>query len=205
MKKNVGFLLAILPLLLPAFSQDDAVQRPTLGIYFFFNDFKTAANIRATSLREVLRNSQFGKLKEMSPGLALNYITGLTKHFDISSTVTGSFLDYYKPDGSLLGQDNLLLEGDVSIKGKLFSNRYWVTPFLQIGTGISKYRQYWGAFVPLGMGLQVNLFDEAFFVFNAQYRMAVTNTVSDHFFYSIGIAGNIGKRKVTNKSVLPVD
>ena len=70
MKKNVGFLLAVLPLLAPAFSQDEYKQRPTLGIYFFFNDFTTAARIRATSLREVLRNAQFGKLKEMSPGLA---------------------------------------------------------------------------------------------------------------------------------------
>jgi hypothetical protein len=205
MKKNVGFLLAVLPFLAPAFSQDDYIQRPTLGIYFFFNDFKTAANIRATSLREVLRNSQFGKLKEMTPGLALNYITGLSKHFDFTSTLTGSFLDYLKPDDSLLGQDNLLLEGDVSLKGKLFSNRYWVSPFLQLGAGFSKFRTYWGTFIPAGTGFQVNLFDEAFFVFNAQYRIAVTNTVSNHFFYSIGIAGNIGGRRKDEKSVLPED
>jgi len=203
MKKVVGFLLAVLPILAPAFSQDDYIQRPTLGIYFFFNDFKTAANIRATSLREVLRNSQFGKLKEMSPGLALNYMTGLSRHFDLSGTLTGSFLDYNKRDGTSLGQDKLLLEGDVSLKGKLFSNRYWVSPFLQIGAGISKYRTYWGAFVPAGMGFQVNLFDEAFFIIQAQYRVAVTNAVSNHFFYSIGIAGNIGKRRGSGRSVLP--
>lgn len=205
MKKNVGFLLAVLPFLAPAFSQDDHIQRPTLGIYFFFNDFKTAADIRATSLREVLRNSQFARLKDMSPGLALNYISGLTRHFDFSTTLTGSFLDYYKQDGALLGEDNLLLEGDVSLKGKLFSNRYWVSPFLQLGTGISKFRNYWGAFIPVGAGFQVNLFDEAFFIFNAQYRVAVTSTVSNHFYYSIGIAGNIGRRKGgrSNQSVLP--
>jgi hypothetical protein len=203
MKKVVGFLLGVLPILAPAFSQDDYIQRPTLGIYFFFNDFKTAANIRATSLREVLRNSQFGKLKEMSPGLALNYMTGLSRHFDLTGTLTGSFLDYNKRDGTSLGQDKLLLEGDVSLKGKLFSNRYWVSPFLQIGAGISKYRAYWGAFVPAGMGFQVNLFDEAFFIIQAQYRIAVTSAVSNHFFYSIGIAGNIGKKRGVNKSILP--
>jgi OOP family OmpA-OmpF porin len=203
MKKVVGFLLAVLPILAPAFSQDDYIQRPTLGIYFFFNDFKTAANIRATSLREVLRNSQFGKLKEMSPGLALNYMTGLSRHFDLTGTLTGSFLDYNKRDGTSLGQDKLLLEGDVSLKGKLFSNRYWVSPFLQIGAGISKYRTYWGAFIPAGMGFQVNLFDEAFFIIQAQYRVAVTSAVSNHFFYSIGIAGNIGKKRGASHSVLP--
>lgn len=203
MKKIVGFLLGVLPFLAPAFCQDEYIQRPTLGIYFLFNDFKTAANIRATSLREVLRNSQFGKLKEMSPGLALNYITGLTKQFDVSGTLTGSFLDYYKPDGSLLGQDNLLLEGDVSVKGKLFSNRYWVSPFLQIGVGVSKFRRYWGAFIPAGAGVQLNLFNEAFFIVNAQYRIGITNTASNHFFYSLGIAGNIGRKRSGNRSSLP--
>jgi hypothetical protein len=139
----------------------------------------------------------------MSPGLALNYINGLNRHFDFTTTLTGSFLNYYDQNDAPLGQDNLLLEGDVSIKGKLFSNRYWVSPFLQIGTGISMYRSYWGAFIPAGTGFQVNLFNEAYFIFNAQYRVAVTETVSDHFFYSIGIAGIIGKRKGSNHSVLP--
>ena len=186
MKKNVGFLLAILPILVPAFSQDDYIQRPTLGIYFFFNDFNTN-----------------GKLKDMSPGLAMNYINGLNKHFDFTSTLTGSFISYKKKNGVVLGQDNLLLVGDVSLKGKLFSNKYWVSPFLQIGTGISRFRSYWGAFIPAGTGFQVNLFNEANFIFNAQYRIAVTETVSEHFFYSIGIAGVIGKRKNENRSVLP--
>lgn len=205
MKKNVGLLLAILPFLAPAFCQDDYIQRPTLGIYFFFNDFKSVENIRATSLREALRNAEFGRLRDMSPGLALNYMNGLTTHFDFATTLTGSFIDYNKRDGTSLGQDNLLLEGDVSLKGKLFTNRYWVSPFVQVGAGISKYRAYWGAFIPAGIGAQVNLFDEAFFLFNAQYRVAVTNTVSNHFFYSIGIAGNIGGRRKEEKSVLPED
>jgi hypothetical protein len=140
----------------------------------------------------------------MVPGLALNYMNGLNGHFDFTTTLTGSFIDYYKPNGASLGQDNLLLEGDISVKGKLFTNRYWVSPFIQVGAGISKYRTYWGSFIPAGMGLQVNLFDEAFFMFNAQYRVAVTNTVSNHFFYSLGIAGNIGgRRKSENRSVLP--
>jgi hypothetical protein len=145
-----------------------------------------------------LRNNQFGKLKDMTPGLAINYMTGLSQHFDITSTLTGTFLDYFRKDDTLLGEDNLLLEGDVSVKGKLFSNRYWVTPFVQSGAGISKYKRYWGAFIPVGTGFQVNLFEEAYFLFNAQYRIGITNTVSDHFFYSIGIAGILSKKKTTS-------
>jgi OOP family OmpA-OmpF porin len=206
MKKNLAVLLAVLLVWVAAVSQHDYIQRPTLGIFFFFNDFKTAADIRATSLRTVLRSGHFGKLKDMSPGLAVNYLTGLSKHFDFTFTLTGSFLDYTTMDGTLLGEDNLLLEGDVSLKAKIFSNRYWLSPFFQLGTGISKYRGYWGAFIPAGTGLQLNLFDEALLMFNAQYRIAVTNTTSNHFFYSIGLAGNIGRRKSgANGSSLPED
>jgi hypothetical protein len=49
----------------------------------------------------------------------------------------------------------------------------------------------------------VNLFNEAYFIFNAQYRIAVTETVSKHYYYSIGIAGIIGRRKDEKRSVLP--
>lgn len=203
MNKNVGFLLAILLNNIPVFCQEDYIQRPTLGIYFFFDDFKTAADIRATSLRSVLRNGEFGKLKDMSPGLAINYITGLSAHFDLTTTLTGTFLDYITQDNTLLGEDNLLLEGDISMKWKPFSNRYWVTPILQVGTGISKYKGYWGAFIPAGTGFQLNIFEEAYLMFNAQYRIAVTPpTVGDHFFYSIGLAGTIGRKKGAN-TVLP--
>lgn len=206
MKKNTGVLLAVLLVWVAAVSQNDYIQRPALGIFFFFNDFKTAADIRATSLRTVLRDGRFGKLKDMSPGLAINYITGLSKHFDFSSTLTGSFLDYTTTEGTTLGEDNLLLEGDVSLKGKLFSNRYWVSPFFQVGTGISKYRGYWGAFIPAGTGIQLNLFEEAWLIFNAQYRIAVTNTCSNHFMYSIGLAGIIGRKRTGNNgSSLPED
>src|ERR1044072_7798156 len=105
MKKNAGVLLAVLLIWIAAVSQNDYIQRPALGIFFFFNDFKTAADIRASSLRTVLRDGQFGKLKDMSPGLAINYITGLSKHFDLTCTLTGSFLDYITPEGNLLGED----------------------------------------------------------------------------------------------------
>ena len=91
----------------------------------------------------------------------------------------------------------------MSLKGKLFSNKYWVSPFLQIGTGISKFKGYWGAFIPAGGGFQVNLFNEAYFIFNAQYRIAVTESVSEHYYFSIGIAGVIGRRRDEKRSVLP--
>lgn len=204
MKKISGMVLALIFLHTLAFSQDeDYIQNPTFGVHFIFNDFKSAQAIRSTSLGTALRNKQFGKIKEMSPGLAINYIQGLTPSFDFSTTLSGSFLDYPFKDGTTSGKDNLLLEADASIRGKMFSNKYVVSPYFQVGIGGSKYKGYWGAFIPAGVGLQVNLFDEAFLLINSQYRIPVTETANYHFFHSIGLAGVIGKRKSTKPVLAP--
>jgi outer membrane protein OmpA-like peptidoglycan-associated protein len=61
--------------------------------------------------------------------------------------------------------------------------------------GGSKYKGYYGAILPVGVGLQVNLFDEAFLLVNSQYRIPITENAAYHFYHSFGIAGNIGKKK----------
>jgi hypothetical protein len=146
-------------------------------------------------LSSVLANKQFGKVKDMSPGLAISYSEGLSNNFDLSVTLAGSFLDYPREDApSSSGSDKFLLEADASIRGKMFSDKYWFTPYVQAGLGASKYKGYYGAFIPLGVGLQLNFFDEAYLLINSQYRVPVTQSTSYHFYHSIGLAGNIGRK-----------
>jgi hypothetical protein len=57
------------------------------------------------------------------------------------------------------------------------------------------YGPYFGAFIPAGAGLQINFYDEAYLLLNAQYRIPITETANYHFYYILGIAGNIGKKK----------
>lgn len=181
------------------------VQAPTFGVHFLYDDFKTALAIRSTSLSDVIRNKQYAKLNEMSPGIALNYLQGLSSRFDLSVMLAGSFPDYPRQDGSFLGENSFLLEADVSVRGKMFSENYWVSPYLQVGAGFSKYKNYWGAFVPAGMGIQVNLPKEFYLLVNAQYRIPVTErTVSHHLFYSLGVAGTIRKKGKPVVKVMPV-
>ena len=196
MKKIPCLIAAVLLLQSFAFSQDeDLIQGPTFGVHFFFNDFKSAEAVRKNSLAIVFKNQEFGNIKEMSPGLALSYTQGFSKYFDISATLSGSFLDYPMPGHAAFGEESLLLEGDVGIRGKMFPNNYVLQPYMQVGIGLSKYQGYYGAIVPVGVGMQVNIFNEAFLMINAQYRMPVTETTNYHFYFGIGLAGNIGKRK----------
>ncbi len=196
MNKMYLSLPALMFLAVTAFSQgNDYIKGPALGIHFLFNDFSTAANIRSSSLNTILRDKQFGKIKDMTPGIAVNYLQGLSSHMDFSGRIAGSFLNYPSEGRASFGTESLLLEADASLQAKMFSDQYWFVPYLSAGLGASKYKGYYGAFIPLGAGIQVNFFDEAFFVINSQYRVKVTDNVNDHFFFSIGLVGNIGLKK----------
>jgi hypothetical protein len=191
MKKYL--LVSFIPLIsISIFSQEKSyTQPPTLGIHFLFNDFVTADLIRSSSLSTVLKEHQFGKLKNMSQGLALSFGKGLTENFDFSSTIAGSFLSYPFPSQPASGSDYLLLEADASVRGKMFSDKHWFVPYLQAGVGVSKYQGYWGTFIPAGVGVQISFFGEAYLQINSQYRIAVTETTNYHFMHSIGLVGNI--------------
>lgn len=177
------------------FGQEKSYKQPaTLGIHFVFTDFTTAQLIRSSSLSSVLKDGRFGKLKDMSQGLALSYGKGLSETFDFSSTIVGSFLSYPFRDNPGSGSDYLLLEADASVRGKMLSDKYWFIPYVQVGVGVSKFQGYWGTFIPAGVGIQVSFFGEAYLVINSQYRIAVSEAANYHFIHSIGLVGNIGKQ-----------
>jgi OOP family OmpA-OmpF porin len=177
-----------------SFAQDKPIRPKALGVSFIMNDFTTAQRIRNGSLSQVFRDKQWSKFKEMSPGLGLTYFKGLKPYVDFAGTLAASFVNYplrNKPAGS---GDALLLEGDVSGNFKMFDESYWVTPYVSAGVGASKYRGYYAAFVPVGLGFKINLFDEAAVFIASQYRIPVSyETGNYHFVYSFGISGVIGK------------
>ena len=92
----------------------------------------------------------------------------------------------------------------------MVSEKYWVQPYLIAGIGAQMYDgTYFGAFIPTGVGLKLNLFDDAHFFITSQYRIPVTKeTVNYHFFNQFGIAGRIGAKKSLFKTASaspPVD
>ena len=198
MKKSFTLLASFCLFFLNSFAQDNTksyVRPPALGISFFFNDYVTPQRIQASSLSSVLANKQKAKIKEMDAGIAISYFQGLSNHVDFVGTLGGSFVQYDLEDRTI-DNDKFLLEADASINLKLLTEKYWLTPFASVGAGFSKYGVYYGAFVPVGLGLKLNIFDEAHLFYNTQYRIPVTTTTAEyHFMHGIGIAGIIGSKK----------
>lgn len=200
MKKILLSILTI-GLILNSFGQNEYKKRPALGVHFTLNDFKTAASIRSTSLSNVLQAKQWRQTKNMSAGLGLSYLQGLSNNIDFAATLSGAYLDYPVPGKISTGSNELLLEGVATANFKLISDKYAVVPFITAGLGASKYKGYYSAIAPVGLGIQVNLFDEAFLLLNTQYRLPITENAVHHLYHSFGIAGNIGKAR---EVVMPV-
>lgn len=203
MGKYVASFLTLLLVYSVAFCQSGPQpQNPVFGVHYILNDFKSAQAVHATSLRTAVRNKQFGRFSQMSQGLALNYVNGINTFFDYSATLTGSFPDDAYKNVTTAGKGHLLLEFDASVRAKLLSTKYLATPYVQAGIGASYYDIHWGAFVPAGVGVQIEVLSETFLLINAQYRIAFTDKASDHFMYGIGLAGSIGKKKKPVKPAL---
>ena len=175
--------------------QDPEIRPAAIGVSFFLNDYLTASRIRTTSMSKVLGNKMWAKPKDMSPGLAISYFKGLQKHIDFAGTLGGSFVKEALPDREF-SSDRFLLEGDAAVNLKMTSEKYWVQPYLIAGVGASMYNgSYFGAFIPTGVGMKLNLFDETHLFSTMQYRIPITKETSDyHLLYQFGIAGRIGKK-----------
>jgi OmpA-OmpF porin, OOP family len=197
MKKVFAAILVLCFACTSIFSQEKSqnIRPAALGVSFIMNDFETAQRIREQSLSAVFRDKSWAKFNEMSPGLALTYFKGLKPTIDFAGTLAASYVSYPLRNGKPTESgDALLLEGDVSANFKMFDESYWVTPYVGLGLGGSEYKGYWAAFLPVGLGLKLNLFDEASIFVQSQYRVPVTyETGNYHFMYSFGISGVIGK------------
>lgn len=194
MKKVIAALISFC-FLTNIIAQTRPIRPRALGVSFIMNDFTTAERIRTESLSAVYRDKNWAKFKEMSPGLALTYFQGLKPHVDFAGTLAASYVTYPLRNGKPAEtSDALLLEGDVAGNFKMFDESYWVTPYIHLGLGGSEYKGYWAAFIPVGLGFKLNLFDEASVFIASQYRVPVTyETGNYHFMYSFGISGIIGK------------
>jgi outer membrane protein OmpA-like peptidoglycan-associated protein len=204
MKKILAALLALYVFLPASFGQEDEVRPAAIGVSFFFNDFTTASRIRSTSLSQVISKKNWAKASEMKPGLAISYFRGLKNHIDFSGTLASSFLKY-PLDNYSFNSERFLLEADASFNFKMVSEKYWVQPYVTAGVGGHMYAgKYFGAFVPTGLGMQINFFDDAHLFANAQYRIPVIKELTNyHFMYQIGIAGRVGNKKAPEAKPLP--
>ncbi|MBC7935453.1 MAG: OmpA family protein [Rhizobacter sp.] len=204
MKKITLSLLAGLVCTM-AFAQKDHIKPPTLGFNFTLTDFKTASDLRTIGLSNVIEAGDWEKISAMSAGISVDYIQGVSKNIDFATTLSGTFLEYPVPEKTNI-RNGLLLEAAATARLKLLSDKYFLSPFITAGVGASKFRGYYGAFLPIGLGMQFKVEQNTFIMLNAQYRVPVSELIEYHLYYSLGVAKSFPKKiiPVVVAPVLPV-
>ena len=195
MKKILSVFFAVYLIIPVSYGQKENYIRPkAIGVSFFLNDFVTPNRIRSTSLSSVINDKKFARMREMSPGLALHYFQGVSNHVDFNASIGGSFVNYPMPN-KIFFNDNFLLEGSATVNLKMTTEKYWVQPYLIAGIGGHKYKYFYGAFLPVGLGMKVNFWDEVHLFVTSTYRVPITLETSNyHLQHSIGIAGALKKK-----------
>lgn len=200
--KKILLAIAALGLFATSFAQAEYKKRPSLGIHFILNDFKTAQDLRTAGLPTVIRSKEWHKASNMYSGIALSYLQGLNNNLDFVGTLSGSFPRYSVAGKPVSNNTELLLEGAATVNLKLLSDNYYINPFLTAGVGASKYGGYYGAFMPFGVGAQIKIVNEVFLMWNSQYRVPITENASYHLYHSLGIAANLTKKPEPVKEVV---
>jgi outer membrane protein OmpA-like peptidoglycan-associated protein len=199
MKQKLTLILALALLATSGFAQkskkmgSDDKKGSLIGIHFNLADFNAPLGIKNPSTGRV-----YNTFRDMDKGLSISYWKGLTKRLDFSLKTNLMFRDYsvnfknyaYKQTTEFGAE----LEPTLNLRA--FSDKALFNPFLTAGVGGGYYTNRFGAYVPAGLGLQVNFNDLTYMFVQAQYKWTLTKDVlGDNLFYSIGFAQNIGKEK----------
>ncbi|MBW7951276.1 MAG: OmpA family protein [Chitinophagaceae bacterium] len=173
-------------------------KRPTLSVNFFMKDFVTPERIGKSNISTVLSNHNWAQLSDMTPGVGVSYLQGISNHLDFAANLGGSFINYPFMNGKDLNSDRFLLELDATVRLKLLTDRYIVVPYVSGCFGASSWGgTHFGAYIPVSGGLQFNLGNSEAFVFtDVSFRYPVTKqTTNYHLNYSIGIGAPLTEKK----------
>ena len=200
MKKLLSILLASAALLQVAQVQAQDKEKYKKGrvisAHFTLHDFETAADLKAGGLSQVLLDKQWSKISRMKAGFALSDTRGLASNIDLMSRIGGASMENPVPGKVSDGKNKLYLEADMNLHFKLLTDNYALVPYISAGAGGSVWGGYFGAYAPVGLGLQGH-FGKVYVFLQAQYRFSVTQNVANHLFYGLGVGYTLpGKKAV---------
>jgi OmpA-OmpF porin, OOP family len=137
------------------------------------------------------------KIGKVDPGFSVMFWNGLTNHLDYSVRYNGLFSDYLKSGVAIDKLTDYKQEAELSFHLKALSDDHLFNPFLTAGIGLGTYaKRIFTPYVPLGIGVQVNLASEGYLYLQGNYRLAINDKKLDNnTFYSLGVGQPLGRRK----------
>lgn len=165
-----------------------------IGFSVNFTDFKTPSEIKATSLKDALKKGDWHKMSEMGWGFSLMYWQGLSNRLDLSARYNGVFTDFTRSS-----YDNEYSnEFEAALHARLLTDDHTLNPFLTAGIGVGDYGKTWAPYVPLGLGLQLNLESTTYVFLQIHYRVSLDKSaLDDNLFWSLGFTESLSTPKTS--------
>jgi len=176
---------------------------PSVALHYGFTDFKTAMNIKANSLGDVLKNGMWSNFPAMDAGYGISYWQGLNRRVDLSANMNFTKSIYTFPAGIYLTTEKLFTAEATGLFKVLPEDKFNVTPYISAGAGFYSNAGQTGFYVPAGLGVHANLWDEAFVFTGADYRITLKSTDNKSFFYKVGVGTHLFRRKEKAPAPLP--
>ena len=164
-----------------------------IGIHVNALDIKTPETLKSSA-----GSRTFTKIQDMDFGFSLSYWKGLTNTIDFSTRAGLIFHDYQTEDRNLINTDkqNVGVELEPTLNFRPYGDNSFIAPFITAGIGGGYYSRKFGAYLPTGLGVQLNFRSISYVFIQSQYRFALTKDVlQDNVFYSLGVAQNFSKEE----------
>ncbi len=200
MKQKLTLLLSFLIVVAAASAQminskySSSKKGDLFGVHITALDVFTPVNFKQNGNRKIITD-----LRKMDIGMAVSYWKGLTKTIDFSMKAGFSMDDFSSAASNRTttrNENQFAVELEPSLNIRPYGDNSLIAPFITVGIGGGRYSQNYGAYVPAGLGIQVNLKSSTYLLIQTQYRYALTRDVlKDAIGYSVGIAQNFSKEK----------
>lgn len=169
---------------------------PQTDKYFFADKAKYTYNES-----EGIYDTSLQKRLYWTPSVKFTYWNALNKHLDLSLGLSLASIDYpdANPDENYINRSFynisdakksiLLTEFDARINYNIIpKDDYILSPYVFAGINASYHSPYFGADIPLGLGLNVNLSknDDIFFNLESAYKIAASEHDQNHLQHSLG-------------------
>lgn len=173
----------LIPILLMFTIMMSAQKRPSVALHYSLTDFETVLN------------NHLSKLSAMNAGYGLSYWQGISRHFDLKAGLNYSSSIYTFPVSTYSTNEKLFTFEANGIYKVLAEDRYAVTPYLSVGAGMYSNIGKVGLYIPVGLGIHINLKNEAFVFAETSYRFAMGSNNNNSLLFSIGVGTALFREK----------
>ena len=147
-----------------------------------FESTKKTPQVGAAINLSKFPSTDFYNSTKLDQGFSLLYWTGINDKVDYSVRYNGVFTKYSKTSSS----NGYINELEGAVHGRLRSDDHLLLPFASLGMGFGNFSKIIVPYIPVGLGLQLNMFSEGYLFLQANYVVSFNTAKQDnHIVYSL--------------------